>query len=594
MSSFAHSMRFGAAVLVPGRTRFGLWAPACSHVSVEIDGIGIIPLARRDDGFFESEVSCEAGSRYWFVLPSGERVPDPAARGQAGDVHGPSLVVDPAAYDWRHGDWTGRPWHETVLYELHVGALGGYRAVAAELPRLAALGITAVELMPIAEFPGGRNWGYDGVLPFAPEASYGTPADLKYLIDTAHGLGVMVFLDVVYNHFGPDGNYLGLYAPQFFREDQHTPWGAAIDFRRQEVLRFFVDNALYWINEYRFDGLRFDALHAIADPDVPDALAALIRAGIPPGRHVHLVQEHDDNAARHLRSSLAEPGFDAQWNDDLHHCLHTLLTGEREGYYSDYAPRAAELLARCLAEGFAWQGEPSPYRKGTLRGEPSAHLPPTAFVNFMQNHDQIGNRAFGERLTALAEPEALRAATLILLLSPAVPMLFMGEEWGSRRPFLYFTSHEPGLAEAVREGRRREFARFSTFTDPARRAAIPDPNAPETFDVSIPDPAEAAESVNVTWLALHQDLLVLRHAEIIPRLPGCRAIKAEPVSASGVIASWRLGDGSRLSIAANFGMEVMPYAPMPGRLLAQTGTASVVDSLAPRSAAAWLETTGDE
>jgi maltooligosyltrehalose trehalohydrolase len=501
------------------------------------------------------------------------------------------VVVDPVAYQWRHGDWVGRPWHETVLYELHVGALGGFRGVAAQLPRLATLGVTAIELMPVAEFPGDRNWGYDGVLLFAPEASYGTPDDLKFLIDTAHGLGLMVFLDVVYNHFGPDGNYLGLYAPDFFRHDVETPWGAGIDFRRAEVTRFFADNALYWINEFRFDGLRFDALHAINEPDAPDALAALIRAGIAPGRHVHLVQEHEDNAARHLRTDTTQPGFDAQWNDDMHHCLHVLLTGEREGYYADYAPRAAELLARCLAEGFAWQGEASPYRAGETRGEPSTHLPPTAFVAFLQNHDHIGNRAHGERLSALAPPDALAAATTLLLLAPSIPLLFMGEEWASRQPFLYFTSHEPELAVAVREGRRREFARFAAFASEESRASIADPNAAETFARSIPDLSEAEAPIHAAWLELHRSLLALRHAEIIPRLPGCAAIAAAAVGTDGVIASWRMGDGSRLTIATNFGPDPMHHHPTPGQLLVQTvRSVPTPGILPPRCTAVWLET----
>jgi len=270
------------------------------------------------------------------------------------------------------------------------------------------------------------------------------------LVDAAHGLGLMIFLDVVYNHFGPDGNYLGAYAPAFFRNDRHTPWGSAIDFGRREVRRFFTENALYWLMEYRFDGLRLDAVHAIGAPDWLDELAAEVRATVEPGRHVHLVLEHDGNAAHHLRN-----GFDAQWNDDAHHVLHVLLTGEADGYYADYADRPAERLARCLAEGFAYQGEPSAYRKGELRGAPSADLPPTAFVLFLQNHDQIGNRPFGDRLTTHAQAEAIEAAVALQLLCPQIPLIFMGEEGASTTPFLYFTDHHGELARAVREGRRR-------------------------------------------------------------------------------------------------------------------------------------------
>ena len=387
-------------------------------------------------------------------------VPDPASRAQAGDVHGASVVVDPSAYRWRNEQWRGRPWKETVFYELHAEVLGGFPGVANELTRLAELGITAVELMPIAEFPGARNWGYDGVLPFAPESSYGSPDALKSLIDAAHDNGLMIFLDVVYNHFGPDGNYLARYAPEMFRSDVNTPWGPAIDFRRKEVRRFFTDNALYWLIEYRFDGLRFDAVHAITEPDWLDEMAAEVREQIP-DRNIHLVLENDDNTVRHLAR-----GFDAQWNDDGHHVLHLLLTGEQQGYYRDYADRPAERLARCLKEGFVYQGEPSPHRGGKPRGTASANLPPTAFVLFLQNHDQVGNRAFGERLAALAEPLALNAAVALQLLCPQIPLLFMGEEIASTAPFVFFTDDNDELAEAVRKGRRREFASFPKFSDP--------------------------------------------------------------------------------------------------------------------------------
>ncbi len=425
-------------------------------------------------------------------------------------MHGPSVVVDPHAYRWRHPEWQGRPWEETVLYELHPGLLGGFNGIEAKLPELKSLDITAIELMPIAEFPGARNWGYDGVLPFAPERGYGTPDELKHLIDAAHAEGMMVFLDVVYNHFGPDGNYLGLYAPQFFRDDIPTPWGPSIDFRRPEVRRFFTENALYWLMEYRFDGLRFDAVHAIPDAGWLDEMAAEIRATVEPGRHVHLVLEHDGNVAEHLRRD-----FDAQWNDDIHHVLHHLLTGEASGYYEDYATDPAEKLARALSQGFIYQGEPSPYRDGERRGTPSGDLPPSAFVSFLQNHDQIGNRPFGERLTALADPEALEAAIALQLLSPHIPLIFMGEEDASDAPFFYFTDHHGELAETVREGRRREFAKFPGFSDPARREEIPDPNAPETFARSLPEPdARHGQSRR----ALYRRLLDIRRREIVPRL----------------------------------------------------------------------------
>jgi maltooligosyltrehalose trehalohydrolase len=538
-------LSFGANLIGPDRTRFRIWAPAQRTISIAVEGRPPLPMARKDGGWFEAEADCGAGARYRYMLQDGLAIPDPAARAQVAGVRGASIVVDPTSYQWRNRQWRGRPWHEAVIYELHVGIFGGFNGVARELPRLAELGVTAIELMPIAEFPGARNWGYDGVLPFAPECSYGTADELKALIDAAHDNGLMIFLDVVYNHLGPDGNYLTICAPEMFRDDVVTPWGPAIDFRRKEVRRFFTDNALYWLIEYRFDGLRFDAVHAITEPDWLDAMAAEVRRTVEPGRQVHLVLENDNNAASHLAGD-----FDAQWNDDGHHVLHVLLTGERDGYYRDYIDDPAARLARCLKEGFIYQGEPSLHRKGKPRGTSSAGLPSTAFVLFLQNHDQIGNRAFGERLTALAEPAALEAAIALQLLCPQIPLIFMGEEQASQTPFLFFTDHNEELARAVREGRRREFAGFSQFSDPQYLAKIPDPNAVETFNRSKPisDPARAAERE-----LLYRHLLTLRRTEIVPRLEGTRALDARAVGPAAVLARWRMGDGALLVLAGNLG-----------------------------------------
>jgi maltooligosyltrehalose trehalohydrolase len=367
---------FGANLVDGSHTQFRIWAPDQKAIALAIEGRSPMPMTTSGDGWFEFIANCGASTRYRYLLGDGKAVPDPASRLQDGDVHGHSIVVDPASYQWRKQEWRGRPWAETVLYELHVGLLGGFDEVKCELRQLADLGVTAIELMPIAEFPGARNWGYDGVLPFAPESSYGTPDQLKAMIDEAHGLGLMMFLDVVYNHFGPDGNYLPLYAGEMFRDDIATPWGPAIDFRRPEVRRYFTDNALYWLLEYRFDGLRFDAVHAITPRDWLDEMAAEVRARIS-GREVHLVLENDDNVASHLAF-----GFNAQWNDDGHHVLHRLLTGEHEGYYEDY-DSPARRLARCLKEGFVYQGEASAHRGGKRRGTSSANLPPSAFVLFL-------------------------------------------------------------------------------------------------------------------------------------------------------------------------------------------------------------------
>jgi malto-oligosyltrehalose trehalohydrolase len=564
MTAFARALPFGATLLADGRTRFRLWAPAQMRVSVEIERGATFAMGRLADGWFEGEAECGAGTKYRYRLQDGLAVPDPAARAQASDVHDPSLVIDPRAYQWRNTEWRGRPWEEAVLYELHAGLFGGFAGVQRELGRLAALGITAIELMPINDFPGQRNWGYDGVLPFAPDRAYGAPDDLKALIDAAHERGLMVFLDVVYNHFGPDGNYIANYAPQFFRDDVKTPWGPAIDFRQPQVRRFFTENALYWLTEFRFDGLRFDAVHAITEPDWLDEMAAEVRATVERDRHVHLVLEHDGNVADHLRRD-----FTAQWNDDGHHVLHAMLTGENEGYYADYADRPAERLARCLAEGFVYQGEPSGHRGGEPRGTPSGDLSPTSFVLFLQNHDQIGNRAFGDRLIAAVKPAALEAAIALQLLCPQIPLIFMGEEEASTSPFQFFTDHHGELADAVREGRRKEFASFAAFSDPERRATIPDPNAKETFERSRPQ-ADAGQGS--ARQAFYKKLLRVRREHIVPRLKGARALGAEAPGTSAVVARWRMNDSAVLTLAVNLGDEPCAFVHPAGELIFGTGS----------------------
>jgi malto-oligosyltrehalose trehalohydrolase len=572
-AAFTRDFPFGATYLGNSRARFRLWAPNQTTVSVEIDQCGSLVMERQTDGWFEAAAACAPGTSYIYRLGTGQAVPDPASRAQADDVHGPSLVVDPTSYRWQHADWRGKPWHEAVLYELHVGAYGGFAGVQADLDRLAGLGINAIELMPINDFPGRRNWGYDGVLPFAPDRAYGSPDALKALIDNAHRRQLMVYLDVVYNHFGPDGNYLGLYAPGIFRGDIATPWGAAIDFRQPVVRRFFIENALYWLMEYRFDGLRFDAVHAIADPTFLDEMAAEIRRTVESGRHVHLMLEHDGNVSEHLRH-----GFDAQWNDDAHHVLHVLLTGETDGYYSDYAVEPAQRLLRCLTEGFAYQGEPSPYRKGKSRGTPAAGLPPTAFILFLQNHDQIGNRPLGDRLTTLAHPEALRAAIVLQLLCPNIPLLFMGEEQLGRTPFQFFTDHHGALADAVRDGRRREFAAFGAFSG----KQIPDPNAPETFERSRPSLQGNA--------SLHRELLAMRRKLIVPRLPGTCAVGGVVIGPAAVSARWRMGDGAILSIATNLGTQDHPSALPAGACIFATHPDAAAHAVAAaRSTSVFLE-----
>ena len=551
--------------LMPDGVQFRLWAPNAKSVAIEIEGQSPRTMPH-NDGWRAITISCAPGTRYAFRV-NNVRVPDPASRRQDGGVHGFS-VVPRSNYTWRTQGWSGRPWTETILYETHAGLEGGFSKLKARLASLRDLGITAIELMPIAAFPGTRNWGYDGVLPFAPAETYGTEDELKALIDHAHELSLMVFLDVVYNHFGPDGNYLGLYAPEFFRTDIETPWGNAIDFKRAEVRSFFIENALYWINEFRFDGLRLDAVQAIADKSFLVELAHAVRESAP-GREIHLVLENDDNDA-----TLLGTAYDAQWNDDFHHVLHVLLTGEAAGYYADYQDNPAERLARILREGFDYQGAFSGHRN-RKRGTPSAQLPPSAFVSFLQNHDQTGNRGLGERLTTLADEEALKAALGLLLLSPQIPLLFFGEEVGSKAPFYYFTDHKPKLAQAVRTGRIAEFP----FLDPH---AIADPNAAETFSQSLPF-ADAPDGE--TWRAFIGDLLRLRNKEIIPRLKGARAIEARAHGARAVVAKWQLSGSAVLTIASNFGAQSQPIAPPAGDLIygrcGETGVPA-------KSTAAWL------
>lgn len=542
--------RWGPQLLKDGRARFRLWAPDRQDARLEIDGLAPLPMTVAGEGWLEAEVVAAPGTRYRFLIGD-QPAPDPASRAQAGGVDGWSVLTDPEAYRWQQ-DWRGRPWHEAVILEVHPGLCDGFAGLAERLPALAAMGVTAVELMPIAAFGGTRGWGYDGVLPYAPHESYGTPDALKALVDRAHALGLMMLLDVVYNHFGPDGNYLGLYAKGFQHAERHTPWGGAVAVDRQQVRRFFIDNALMWLEEYRFDGLRFDAVHAIEDDRFLDAMAAEIRTRTA-GRHVHLILENEKNDAARLAPGL----YDAQWNDDFHNTLHVLLTGEHEGYYGGYAERPTERLARCLAEGFVYQGEVPPGGDHP-RGTPSGALATTHFVSFLQNHDQVGNRALGERLIRLADPAKLRAAMALLLLGPQIPMLFMGEEDGSETPFLFFTDFHDELADAVREGRRKEFAKFAAFADPETRERIPDPNALSTFEASRPAPGDPV------WRGLHERLLAVRHAEIVRRLAGTHAIGAEVIGKGAVVARWRMGDGRTLTIAINLGDAPVAWPELAG------------------------------
>ncbi len=599
----AHRMPFGAEVRPDGRTRFRLWAPAARQVDLWLEAPARAIPMEREPGGWASVVTAEAppGTRYRYRIDGHLLVADPASRHQPDDVHGPSEVIGPPA-PGDEPDWAGIAAERLVFYELHVGTFtreGTFAAVAARLPDLAALGVTAIELMPVAEFPGRWGWGYDGVLPFAPESRYGRPEDLRRLVATAHAHGLAAVLDVVYNHFGPEGNYLHAYAPAFFDSPHRTPWGSAINFDGpgSEVVRAFaLHNALYWLEEFGFDGLRLDAVHAIVDRSEPHLLVEIARAvAAGPGRTraVHLVLENDDNAARYLSRGPdgSAPAYLAQWNDDFHHAVHVLLTGEREGYYGDYDPPLTHL-GRCLVEGFAYQGQHSPHR-GRPRGEPSGHLPGTAFVTFLQNHDQVGNRAFGERLVALAPPDAVRAATALHLLLPRLPLLFMGEEWGAPEPFLYFSDLGPPFGASVSEGRRQEFARFPAFADPAMRARIPDPQAAATRDASVLDWRRRDRPPHRAWLALHRELLRVRREAIVPLLE----TGAAPRSAFRVLdraafeASWAFPGDRLLRVVANLGPEAAAGVALRGdwgRRLFALGLAAAPGPKLPPWSIAWF------
>ena len=595
-----HRMPFGAEVRRDG-VRFRVWAPSARRMALALEGPGpphVVPMAAAGDGWFDvKNEDARPGSRYRFVLEDGSHVPDPASRLNADDVHGASVVVDPGAFAWEDENWCGRPWEDAVIYELHVGAFtpeGTFAGVERRLRHLRDLGVTALELMPVAHFPGRRNWGYDGVLLFAPDTRYGTPDDLKRMIRSAHGYGLMVFLDVVYNHFGPDGNYLNAYAKPFFSEVHHTPWGAAINLdgpHSRTVREFYVHNALYWLEEFNFDGLRLDSVHALID-DSDTSFLSELSAAIRhyPGLHkpVHLILENDRNEASRLGERPGQPGkFDAQWNDDAHHGIHVLLTGETDGYYGDYARAPIQHLGRALTEGFVFQGDPSPFREGRPRGEPSRHLRPTAFVSFLQNHDQIGNRAFGDRLVNLAHPDALRAAVSILLLAPSVPLLFMGEEWGAREPFPYFCDFGGELAQQVIAGRRGQFARFERFRDEAARERIPDPGADATFDSARLDWSALEQPHHASWIALYRSLLEIRAREVAPRLRDMRRSAGYAVDDHLLQAHWTLGDGSQLHLISNLAAESRKRVVPPGGRVLYANIPAPEAALSQRTLPGW-------
>ena len=569
MGASVADYRFGP-VLEDGFTTFRLWAPKQNRIDILIEGRSPKPMRRDDDGWHAVDLAWTgAGMRYRFVLEDGTEVPDPASRHQPLDVHGPSEIIDPGIYQWKCPDWAGRPWTEMVIYELHMGTFteaGTFRAAIEKLDHLKALGVTAIQIMPVADFAGSRNWGYDSVLPYAPDSSYGHPDDLRAFVDEAHMRSISVFLDVVYNHLGPDGNYLPLYAP-IFTERNHSPWGAGINFDgdgSHAIRDFFVENAIYWLKTFRMDGLRFDAVHAIkddSDEQFLDELSRRVREETV-DRHVHLILENEENEACLLECTPdGKPlHFNAQWNDDIHHALHVAATGEHIGYYGDYADDL-EKLAKALAEGFVFQGEVMPFR-GTPRGEPSAHLPPTAFIAFIQNHDQIGNRAHGDRLLTSIDPIRLRALVATYLLAPQIPMLFMGEEWGSEEPFPFFCDFDEKLNASVREGRKSELARMPGFVGDARDAT--DPTRPETFLSAKLKWEKRDAPEGAAWLEFYKTLLELRRIHVGPLLDSLGTSPAEYEVRDGLVrVTWFAGDEYKLTLLENFSNKEVPIEVPP-------------------------------
>ena len=551
-------------------TRFRVWAPTHARVELELQsGAARVVRALRHaaDGTFSICLpALRAVDRYAYRLDGEGPYPDPASRFQPEGVHGASAIVDATQFVWSDGDWRGITPEALVIYEMHVGTFtpaGRFAAAAERLTELVALGVTAIELMPVADFAGERNWGYDGVALFAPARCYGTPDDLRRLVNTAHGLGLAVLLDVVYNHLGPDGAYLSAFSPYYFSPHHHTPWGAAVNLdgdHNDMVRAFFIENALHWIHEYHIDGLRLDATHALIDDSPRHFLADLsiaVHGAAPHGAMI--IAEDRRNLALLLRPLEAGGwGLDGVWADDFHHQLRRFLAGDHEGYYEDYRGSLADL-ATTIHRGWFYCGQHSLHLHGA-RGTDPEGIPPRQFVFCLQNHDQIGNRAFGERLHHQIDPAVYRAASVLLLCVPQTPLLFMGQEWAASSPFLYFSDHHAELGKQVTAGRRREFRDFSAFAAAAARARIPDPQALTTFLASILRWAERADPPHAATLALYRTLLHLRRCEPALRSDAPCAVAAidettltlrrDPLGAASLLAVVQLRHGGEVALEA--------------------------------------------
>lgn len=553
-----------------GVVSFHLWAPEQAAVSLLIDGREPLPMRRESDGRFILSTAAPVGTRYRFLLSDGSTVPDPASRFQPEDVHGPSEVVASDAFGWTDASWRGLPWHEAVIYELHIGTFtpdGTFRAAAARLPYLKSLGVTAVEVMPVSDFPGRWSWGYDGVLLFAPDSSYGRPEDFKAFVDRAHALGIAVLLDVVYNHFGPEGNYLPVMAPAHTARHV-TPWGEAVDYGRRDTpsMRDLVlANVHMWIGEFHLDGLRIDAAHEIRDSEPGHMLTAIAEAARAAGgdRTVHLVLE---SARLEAVRVSAKGAFDGQWNDDLHHALHAAVTGEAGKDYADYAGRP-DVLARALAEGF---------QAGSGKGDKAA-LPPSAFVSFLQNHDQVGNRARGDRIGTLAPLKARRAAAAAYLLAPQIPMLFQGEEWAAGTPFPFFSDLASTFATAVRDGR---VAAFEVDPDD-----LLDPFDPQTFAAARLDWTEHRRPGHARVLDWYRAILRVRRYHVVPLVAGIRRAGNWTVDDGVIRIVWE-GEAKNLMLTLNLAAEPAPLpVPPRGRVIWREGR--ITNGLCPPWFVAW-------
>jgi maltooligosyltrehalose trehalohydrolase len=544
-----------------GGVRFRVWAPERRRVELIVDDHEPRLLTKDADGTHSGFVAgLSAGARYRCRLDGQGTFPDPVSRFQPEGVHGPSEIVDAATYPWSDAGWRGRPLEDLIVYELHVGTFtpgGTFAAAAEKLDALRDLGATAIELMPVADFPGARNWGYDGVSLFAPARCYGRPDDLRRLVDRAHGLGLAVLLDVVYNHFGPDGAYQGAFSPQYFTRRHSTPWGQAINLDgpgNEHVRDYFVENALHWIHEYHLDGLRLDATHALFDDSDRPFLAELsarVHAATP-GREVSLIAEDHRNLARMVRAEADGGwGLDAQWSDDFHHQMRRRLTGDRDAYFSDFSDSLAEM-AETIRDGWFYKGQHSAYY-GSPRGSDPRGLAPSRFVFFLQNHDQVGNRAAGERLHHQVDLATYRAASVALLASPEMPLLFMGQEWAASAPFLFFTDHHEELGRRVTEGRRREFKRFAAFADAAARERIPDPQAEETFRRSHLDWSEIGRPPHAGTRRLYQALLRLRREDPLLRRPRWRGFTVRADGDDALALVRRSEDGGAVVAVIHLG-----------------------------------------